>query len=426
MNGTVESAAGRATLRKIERRIVPFLCLLYFVSFLDRVNIGFAALTMNDALGLSPSMFGIGAGIFFLGYVLFEVPSNVMLARVGARRWIARIMITWGLVSAAFAFVQGPISFYVLRFLLGVAEAGFFPGIVWYLTLWIPAAHRGRVLSLFLLALPISNVVGAPLSTSLLQIDALGLAGWQWMFLLEGLPAVLLGIVVWRWLLDGPDDARWLEPRERAWLARELAAEHAQLAHGGRHRPGAALRDPRVWMLGAVYFCVVVGLYALGFWLPQIVKSLSSLTNAQIGWLAVVPYATAALAMIAWGRHSDRTGERRWHVILPALVAAAGFAASALPGLPPAASLAALTAAGIGIYCAIAVFWTLPPMILSGTAAAAGIALVNSVGNVGGFVGPTLLGQAKQATGGYSLGFALLAGLLALGALLVAGSRTPR
>jgi ACS family tartrate transporter-like MFS transporter len=420
-----EGADARA-MRKVLWRLVPFLGLLYFVSFLDRVNVGFAALTMNADLGLTPATFGLGSGIFFVGYALFEVPSNLVLERVGARRWIARIMVSWGLVSACMALVQGPDSFYALRFLLGIAEAGFFPGILLYLTYWVPWERRGRILGTFMLALPVSSAIGAPVSAALLGMNHLGLEGWQWMFLLEGLPAILLGIAVLRVLPDRPRDAGWLAPDERDWLESELAAERASIAASSHASLRAALADGRVWALSAIYFCVVTGLYGLGFWLPQILKGLGGWSNLQVGFATALPYAAAAAAMVAVGGHSDRTGERRWHTILPAVAGAFALAASAYPGVPPLAALATLAISSAGIYAVLPSFWTLPMAMLTGSAAAGGIALINSVGNLGGFLGPVLIGFMQKATGGYGPSLAVLAALLLLAAAITHRMHVPR
>ena len=320
------SAPSSTVLRKAAWRLIPLLGVLYFFAFLDRVNVGFAALTMNVDLGLSSAVFGFGAGIFFIGYTLFEIPSNVLLERFGARVWIARIMLSWGVLSAAMAFVQGPTSFYVVRFLLGVAEAGFFPGIIYYLTCWFPARDRARIIALFMIALPLSSVIGAPISTALLGIDAGGLRGWQWMFLLEAIPTIVLGFVVLRVLPDRHTDVTWLTSDEKNWLTHELASELP--AHGAHTQSlRQALLMPRVWRYGLVYFCVLVGLYGFSFWLPQIIASLGKLTNVQVGAVTTIPYALACIALVLWGRHSDATGERSWHVALPPLLAALALAA---------------------------------------------------------------------------------------------------
>jgi MFS transporter, ACS family, tartrate transporter len=414
----VQSELGARALRKVAWRLIPFMGLLYFIAFVDRVNIGFAALTMNADLGLTPGMFGFASGIFFIGYVLFEVPSNIVMERVGARLWIARIMITWGLLSAGTAFVSTPTSLYVLRFLLGVAEAGFFPGMILYLTYWFPASWRARIVGAFMVALPISSVIGSPVSTAMLSLQGYGLHGWQWMFLLEGIPAVLCGFAVLLFLRDGPAKAAWLTTEERDWLQSELAREQA--AHGtASHSSLAALREPRVWFLGLVYFGMLVGLYGFGFWLPQIVKGLGNLSNFEVGLTSALPYAAAALTMYLWGRHSDHSGERTWHIAIPAFVGAVGLAASAQWGNSPALSLAALSLSAMGVYAALPVFWTLPTSMLTGAAAAAGIALVNSIGNLGGFLGPTLVGYVKDATGSYAASLWMLAAMVACSGIAV-------
>jgi ACS family tartrate transporter-like MFS transporter len=404
-------------LRKIAWRLIPFMGLLYFVAFLDRVNIGFAALTMNAELGLTKSMYGLASGIFFLGYVLFEVPSNLIMERVGARLWIARIMISWGLLSAGTAFVTSPNQLYTLRFLLGVAEAGFFPGMILYLTYWFPAAWRGRILSAFMVAIPVSSAIGSPVSTSILSMQAHGLHGWQWMFLLEGTPAVLCGVAVLVFLRDGPRKAAWLTNEEKEWLENELARERSSALPS--HSVLAALRESRVWLLGLVYFGLLVGMYGYGFWLPQIVKGFGELSNLEVGFISAIPYAAAAFTMFLWSRHSDRTGERSWHIALPAFVGAVGLAASAYFGNSPALALAALSLSAIGVYAALPVFWTLPTSLLAGSAAAAGIALVNSIGNTGGFFGPMLVGYVTDATGGYGAALWTLAALVTFAGVLV-------
>jgi ACS family tartrate transporter-like MFS transporter len=401
---------GSRALRKVAWRLIPFMGLMYFIAFLDRVNIGFAALTMNADLGLTQRMYGFASGIFFIGYVLCEVPSNIILERIGARLWIARIMLTWGLLSAGTAFVTSPLQLYVLRFLLGVAEAGFFPGMILYLTYWFPAASRGRILGMFMVALPLSNVIGSPVSTAILSLDAYGLRGWQWMFLLEGAPAVLCGFAVLVFLRDGPKKAAWLTSEEKEWLHGELSRERSTLTA----RSGiAALREPRVWFLGLVYFGMVTSLYGLGFWLPQIVKGFGNLSNIEVGFVSAIPYAAGALSMYLWGRHSDRTGERTWHVALPAFVGAVGLLSSAYWGGTPLLALLSLCLTAMGCYAALPVYWTLPTSMLAGGAAAAGIALANSIGNTGGFLGPTLVGYVTEATGSYAAALALLAAFIA-------------
>lgn len=422
MTRLADDGIGSATLRKIAWRLVPFLGVLYFFAFLDRVNVGFAALTMNADLGLSAQVFGMGAGIFFIGYVLFEVPSNVMLERFGARVWIARIMISWGILSAAMAFVEGPKSFYAVRFLLGIAEAGFFPGIIFYLTCWFPSQHRARIIALFMIALPLSSVIGAPISTALLGIEAAGLKGWQWMFLLEAIPTIVLGVIVFTVLPDRPADAKWLSADEKRWLQSELAREHADAAHGHASSLREALTTPRVWRYGLVYFCILVGLYGFGFWLPQIISSLGQMTTVQVGLFTMIPYTLACFALVLWGRHSDATEERSWHVALPSLLGAAALMVSGW-ATAPLIGFAALCLAAVGIYSGLPAFWALASRGLQGAAAAGAIALINSLGNFGGFLGPAAIGMAKTHTGGYAASLMLIAVFLALGAAVVIWER---
>jgi MFS transporter, ACS family, tartrate transporter len=349
------------------------------VNFLDRVNVGFAALAMNDDLGFSPSIFGAGAGIFFIGYLLFEIPSNLALQHFGARIWIARIMVSWGIVAIAMALVSGTASFYAMRFLLGVAEAGFFPGVILYLTYWFPAYERARIVSLFMAAVPLATLVGGPVSGALLELHALGgLKGWHWLFIVEGLPAVLLGLAALKLLPDRPAEAPWLTEEEKHALETTLASEAKVTRDVGYYALGDALTRPRVLVLALLYFCIVVGLYGIGFWMPQVLQTFG-LTPLEIGFLTAVPYLFASVAMVIWGSHSDLTGERIFHVALPLFLAGAAFAWSAT-GAPLPLTMAALTLAAVGIYAAVSTFWSLPTAILTGTGAAAGLALVNSVG----------------------------------------------
>jgi MFS transporter, ACS family, tartrate transporter len=408
----------RRTVRKISWRIVPFIMLLYFIAFIDRVNIGFAALTMNKDLGFSSSVFGLGAGIFFLGYFLFEVPSNLILNKVGARLWIARVMITWGIISAIFAFIKGETSFLILRFLLGVAEAGFFPGIILYLSFWFPARYRAGVVSLFMAAAPISVVLGSPLSSALLEMNGvLGLKGWQWMFLLEAIPAFILGFVVLKFLTDKPELARWLKDDERAWLVKEMNAEHAaKNATGASPSIWRGLADLRVLALSLIYFGTSAGLYTLGIWAPQIIKEFG-LSTLAVGFLNSVPPTVAVIAMVLWARHSDKTNERTWHVVIACLTAAVGLSLAGWAG-SWVSVVAALTLVNIGISSAKPPLWAMPTMFLSGSAAAAGIATINSIGNLGGFVGPTLIGWIKDSTGSFLGGLYFVSGLLVLSAVL--------
>jgi ACS family tartrate transporter-like MFS transporter len=404
-------------LRKITLRIVPFVMLLYFVAFIDRVNIGFAALTMNKDLGFSPTVFGFGAGIFFLGYFLFEVPSNLVLDKVGARIWIARVMITWGLISGAMAFVEGPNSFYTLRFLLGAAEAGFFPGIILYLSYWFPARQRAAVTAIFMAAAPLSTVLGSPVSGALLEMHGLlGLNGWQWMFIAEAVPAVILGVVVLFYMTDRPEKAQWLTAEERQWLVTTMNAEAATKAASASHSIWRGLADLRVIALSLVYFGTSAGLYTLGIWAPQIIKEFG-LSSLQVGFLNALPGTVAIVAMVLWARHSDRTGERTWHVVAACMLASLGLMLAGFAGTVLAVLLA-LTLVNIGISSAKPPLWSMPTMFLSGSAAAAGIATINSIGNLGGFVGPAMIGWIKDLTGSFLGGLFFVAALLVLSAVL--------
>ena len=408
-SGTIVDAA----LRKASRRLLPFLFVLYVAAFLDRINVGFAQLQMKGDLGFGDTVYGLGTGIFFIGYFVFEVPSNLILARAGARLWIARIMITWGLISAAMALVRTPAAFYTLRFLLGVAEAGFFPGIIYYLGLWFPAAQRASAVSRFMTAVPIAGVVGGPLSGAFLALDGVaGMSGWQWIFVGEGLPSVVLGLAVLRWLPDGPADARWLGPLEREHLVARLRAEDDVVATHG-HDVRNALLHPTIWRLSLLAFPLPLALYTVTFWLPEFIKTLSGFGNVEVAMLSAVPYVTAVVAMVVYGAHSDRTGERRLHVAAGTLVAAIGMAMSAYAHAP-AAGLVAFSVALAGILGAYPILWTLPTVFLRGTAAAGAIGLINSIANLGGFVGPYLVGRVHEATGSFT------PSLLAIAALLVA------
>ncbi len=405
-------------MRKVSLRLIPFMVVLYFVAFLDRVNVGFAALTMNKDLGLTATVFGNGAGIFFVGYFIFEVPSNVALEKFGARMWIARIMITWGIVSGLMSLTTGPISFYVLRFLLGIAEAGFFPGMILYLTYWFPSAYRAKIVGAFLLAIPISSIVGAPVSTALLGTSILGLKGWQCLFILEAIPAIVLGFVVLFLMTDKPEKAHWLTPAERDWLSRVLQAERKTRESVHHYTLGQALMNPRVVLFGFMYFGIVIGLYGFSFWLPQIIKGFGGLSNWQVGLITMIPSAFAAVTMYLWGRHSDRTGERVWHVFLPAVIGGTSLAISGFLTGTPALALIALTIGAMGIYAALPTFWTLPTAMLSGTAAAGGIALINSIGNLGGYFGPSFMGYLKDWTKSHTYGLIGLGACMAMSGIL--------
>jgi ACS family tartrate transporter-like MFS transporter len=392
--------------------------LLYFVAFIDRVNIGFASFTMNKAAGLSPADFGFGAGIFFVGYFLCEIPSNLILHRVGARRWIARVMITWSVISGAMIFVRGPTSFFTLRFLLGVAEAGFFPGIILYLGYWFPQRRRAVVTGWFMAAAPASTALGSLLSGALVQIHSFaGLAGWQLMFLSESIPALMLGVAVLFFLTDSPADASWLNDEERSWLTHTMKAEQAATAPVSHESVWRGLADLRVILLCLVYFGTSAGFYTVGIWAPQIVKSLG-LTTTQVSIVTAAPAALAVVAMLLWARHSDRTGERRWHIAAPCALAAIGFLlAATMTGLW--SILLALTLMNIGIGASKPPLWSIPTLFLSGPAAAAGLAAINSVGNLGGFAGPSLIGWLRGLSGSFSYGLAFIAALLLASAFLI-------
>lgn len=407
----------KRVMRKVSFRIVPFIMLLYFIAFIDRVNIGFAALTMNKDLGLSPALFGLGAGIFFLGYFIFEVPSNLILNKVGARIWIARVMITWGIISGCFAFVQGETSFLSLRFLLGVAEAGFFPGIILYLSFWFPSRFRAGVVSLFMAAAPLSVILGSPLSTALLKMDGLlGYKGWQWLFIVEAIPAIILGFVVLGYMTDKPEKATWLKKDERDWLIAEMNAEHAAKGPTVKSSIWRGLADSRVLALALIYFGTSAGLYTLGIWAPQIINQFG-LSTMQVGFLNAVPPTLAVIAMVLWARHSDKTNERTWHVVAACLAAAAGLTLAAFAGSWMSV-VAALALVNIGISSAKPPLWAMPTTFLSGSAAAAGIATINSIGNLGGFVGPSMIGWIKGVTGSFEGGLYFISALLVLSALV--------
>jgi ACS family tartrate transporter-like MFS transporter len=397
----------RRTIRKAALRLMPLLMLGYFCAYLDRVNVGYAGLQMNKALGFSASVFGFGSGIFFWGYFLFEIPSNLILARVGARLWFARILLTWGIISALDAFVWNATSFYVVRFCLGLAEAGFYPGVVYFLTRWFPSYYRSRMMAFLMLASVISLILGPPLSGQLLELDgALGLGGWQWLFLIEALPPILMAFVMYLFLTDRPEDARWLEAEERDWLTRRLKEEETMRETIRRFRLGEAMRNPRVWGLTLVYFGQNVSNYGFLIFLPQIIKAFG-VSYGMTGLIGAIPFLFAAVAMLIWGWHSDYTGERVWHLAGACLLAAAGlFACEFLQGRP-VAMMIALICAQMGQASITPIFWSLPTAMLTGIAAAGGIALINSVGNLGGFFGPSLYGVVKDAT--HSDGLALIA-----------------
>ncbi|PYR97189.1 MAG: MFS transporter [Acidobacteria bacterium] len=406
-----------AILSKLTRRLIPLMFLLYIVSYLDRINVGFAALQLNKALNFDPVIFGLGAGLFFIGYFIFEIPSNLIMERVGARVWMARILVTWGLISSAMMFVHGIAGFYVLRFLLGAAEAGFFPGMILYLTYWFPAEARGRAIARFMTATAIAGVVGGPVSGVLLNMHGIaGLAGWQWLFLIEGLPAVILGFVVFAILPDRPQDARWLTAAEKVWIMSRLDQER----EAKRNRAATvkeAIASGRVWMLAFIYFAVITSFYGVSLWLPQIVRSFSGMSDLLVGFVSAIPYVAASLGMVSIGKSSDRHIERRWHVALSALIGAAGLTGAAFSKIP-AMELAALSLGAIGIWGTLGPFWAMSSESLRGTGAAAGIALINSIGNLGGFLGPYLVGIVRSRTDDFALALLALAVWPFLGSIL--------
>ncbi len=422
------------TLRRITWRLIPFMMLLYFIAFLDRANVGFAAMDMNRDLNISKTLFGFGSGAFFLGYFFFELPSNLLLDRFGARRWIARIMISWGIVSGATAFVVGAKSYIAVRILLGVAEAGFFPGMILYLTYWFPTTIRARMTALFVAAIPISGIIGAPLSGYLLELNgAGGLAGWQWMFIVEAIPALLLGLTVPFILTNRPAEAKWLKPEQTEWLQKTLDAEN----HVKPHMPlWRAIFHPSIMALSAVYFCMMVGLYGLNFWMPTVLgREGAGIPSATLKWILAIPPLCGALTMFFWARHSDRTKEREWHVLgamctgalgfaLAAATAYKGFAGNFTPAVNQAIATSGFVLVAVGVFCAMPTFWPLPSVRLSGTAAAGGIAVVNSIGNLGGFVGPYIIGYLKDLHYGYTGGLFVSALFMALGAVLVVITRS--
>src|SRR3954451_7474785 len=408
----------RATMRRVITRLMPALLVLYVIAYLDRVNVTFAQDKLESDLGFSGAVYGFGAGIFFVGYFLLEVPSNLALHKFGARRWIARIMITWGIISACTMFVQGPASFYAVRFLLGMAEAGFFPGIILYLSYWFPARERARAVGLFMSAIAISYAIGAPLSGWIMSVfgGVAGLEDWQWLFLLEAVPALIAGVCVWRFLPDGPQDAGWLDDDERRWLRRRLEGEERVRLRHERHTLGDVFKDRRVLVFAVVYFCMVVNVYGLSFWVGEMVDKIGGLDDVAKGFVTAIPYAVAIVGMVVIPRYSDRTGERKGILAVCLGVAALAFVASVV--VSPVAAIAALAVGLFFLLGAHGVFWTMPAALLSGAAAAAGIAMINSIGNIGGFVGPYLVGLVKDATDSTDGGVVVLAVILMGGALL--------
>jgi ACS family tartrate transporter-like MFS transporter len=422
---TDDATTEDAVLRKVTLRLVPFLFVLYVLNILDRINIGFARLDMLRDLGLGEGEYSLGAGIFFIGYFIFEVPSNLILKRTGARRWIGRIMISWGIISACMMFVRSAWSFYLLRFLLGVAEAGFFPGIILYLSCWFPSRHRARAVARFMTGSAVTGIIGGPMSGVILQYldGAGGLAGWQWLFLLEGLPSILMGLLTLWYLTDQPAAAGWLTAAERDWLARRMMLEEKERALRHGFTLLRALTDWRIGLLCLLYFTVAMASNSYGVYTPKILAdAFTDASKLEIGLLTAVPSCAAIVTMVAVGMHSDRTRERRWHVAVPAFVAAVGWGMVAWLRSPYLV-LIGLMLAHAGTLSTLAPFWSLPTSFLSGAAAAGGIAFINSVGNLGGFVAPNVIGQVKEATGSFSGGFLFLAGALVLGAFLALAAR---
>jgi ACS family tartrate transporter-like MFS transporter len=418
---------GHPAISRVVKRLIPFIFLCYVIAYLDRVNIGFAKEELQRDLGLSDAAYGLGGGLFFLGYCLLEIPSNLILERVGARLWIARIMIVWGLVSMAMMFVVGPWSFWVMRVILGIAEAGFFPGIILYLTYWIPAAERARTGALFMTAAPVTVMIGAPVSQALLALDGrLGLAGWQWLFLVEGFPAVVLGFIALWFLTDRPEQAEWLEPVQREWLSLVMVRERAERA---AHHAGSNLRailNARVLLICFIYFLNTLVTYGIFLWLPSILREASGFRGMDLGFITAIPFAAALVGMVLIGRHSDRTGERKGHVAACALLGATGLVLAVAAGSNVAFIVLAFAICQVGQRSVQGVFWAIPPMFLGGTAAAAGIALINSIGNLGGFVGPTVMGWLRGWSGAYSTGLLVLAAALVIEAAVVMTLKLPK
>lgn len=413
------------TLKKITWRIVPFVMFAYFIAFFDRINIGFAALTMNQDLGFSSTVFGLGAGMFFLGYFLTDIPSNVILQKVGPRIWLARIMISWGIIAGCMMFVETVTGFYILRFFLGVAEAGFFSGIILYLSTWFPIKRRAQVIALFMAAAPISSMIGSPLAGTILSLHGyLGLKGWQLMFMVDSIAAILLGVFTFFYLNDRPEKNRWLTEKETQWLISALAEEKKDSSKQEKTSIWKGLTDIRVLTLAVIYFGTSAGLYSLNIWSPQFIKSFG-LTTLQIGFINTIPAALSIVAMIMWARHSDKTKERTWHVVSACLFACVGFVlAGSAHSLPLA--IFALVIANVGISSCKPPLWSIPSLFLRGPAAAAGLAAINSIGNLGGFAGPALIGWLKETTGDFSLALYCVAGMLVVSALLTLSIRINR
>ncbi|MFL9941676.1 MFS transporter [Paraburkholderia graminis] len=417
------NAAEEATVvKKTAWRLIPFLFLLYIVSYIDRTNVGFAALQMNHEIGLTPAMYGLGAGIFFIGMLPFEVPSNLLMVRFGARVWLARIMIVWGIVTLASSMIAGPRSFYIVRFLLGVSEAGFFPGVLFYLTFWFPREHRTQIIARFMISLPIAAAIGGPVSSLVLQaFDGMaGIPGWRWLFIIEGLPAVLLGFVTWRILLERPTQAHWLTPTQRDWLQAKIDREQEEdRADGDPHSAAHVFKTLFDWRTLIVTFtgvCFVIGFYGAGFWLPQIIKTFN-VTTLQVGLLSALPNLLGAIAMLIWARRGRHRMMRLSDVIYPLLLASVAFVVAAMNLDKPVIAMTGFCVAMIGLYACMPAYWTLPTMFYSGTAAAAALAFVNAVSNLGGFFGPAIIGWLTQTTGSYKMAIGTMGGFVLIGAV---------
>ena len=424
-----EQALEARTVRRVTIRLVPILMALYFVNYLDRTNLGIAKAEISSDLQLSATLFGLASGIFFIGYVLVEVPSNLALVRFGARRWLARIAVSWGIVAVAIAFAPNASSLLALRFLLGVAEAGLFPGVIFYLSHWFPAAYRARIVGVFMLAIPIASAIGTPLAAWLIQVGhgAFGLDGWRIMMICVGLPAVILGVICWFYLTDRPADALWLPAEERRWLIDVLDAEQRQVAETYHFPLRRALTSPRVWALAVVYFGVAYGLYALAFFLPSIITGFKKtfgvqLSILEVGLITAIPYVFAAVAMFLWSRHADRTNEHVWHVAIPLMIGGLAIPVALYLGHPIAVMIP-VTLAAMGIFAALPVFWALPPRFLTGAAAAGGIGLINSLGNLGGFAAPYATGALSDLTGSNRAGMWAVGAIMVICAALVVGLR---
>ncbi|MFC0409710.1 MFS transporter [Roseomonas elaeocarpi] len=421
------TAVETSTIRRVYWRVIPLFFLAMFFNYLDRINIGFASLRMNGDLGFSPAVFGFGASIFFFGYMLLEVPSNIMLYRLGARLWLARILLSWGLIAALMAFVWSDTSFYALRLLLGIAEAGFLPGLALYLTLWFPAAYRARAVAGYIIAGQIAAVVGGPLSTMLMTYgDGLGgLHGWQWMFIIEGVPTMVLGVVFLLVLTDRPEDARWLTPEQRQWLTQQLASERSAIRQDPHTGFAQVVRSGRVWALAALFGCALVGIYGLLIWMPQIISAIGGLSDIQVGLLSAVPPLLGVIATVVVSRSSDRTGDRKFHLAAVYGIGFLGLAGSALTGNATAGYLL-LCLAGLGLNSGNALFWSLNASIMTGAAAATSIAFVNTVAQFGGLIGPWMIGFVRSSTGSFTLALLTIAGFLLLAAVIAALYPAPR